>query len=191
MKLLEERIRTEGRVKPGNILKVDSFLNHQIDVALYEEIGKEIFRLFGDAGVTKVLTIEASGIGLACAAARELKVPALFAKKNRTKNIDGDVYMAAVESYTQGVTYTVIVSKKFLSPEDRVLIIDDFLARGQAMFGLVDIVSQSGAELAGCAIAIEKGFEEGGKKLRGMGIRVESLAIIESMDESQIIFREQ
>ncbi|MHC1771812.1 MAG: xanthine phosphoribosyltransferase [Flexilinea sp.] len=191
MKLLEERIKKDGHVKGANILKVDSFLNHQIDVFLYEEIGKEVYRLYKDSGITKVLTIEASGIGLACSVAREFKVPALFAKKNRTKNIDGEVYAAAVESYTQGVTYTIIVSKKFLNPDDRVLIIDDFLARGNAMLGLVEIVEQSGASLAGCAIAIEKGFEDGGATLRGKGIRVESLAIIESMEEGNIVFREQ
>jgi xanthine phosphoribosyltransferase len=191
LKLLEERIKKDGHVKGANILKVDSFLNHQIDVFLYEEIGKEVYRLYKDSGITKVLTIEASGIGLACSVAREFKVPALFAKKNRTKNIDGEVYAAAVESYTQGVTYTIIVSKKFLNPDDRVLIIDDFLARGNAMLGLVEIVEQSGASLAGCAIAIEKGFEDGGATLRGKGIRVESLAIIESMEEGNIVFREQ
>lgn len=191
MKLLEERIKKDGHVKGVNILKVDSFLNHQIDVFLYEEIGKEVYRLYKDSGITKVLTIEASGIGLACSVAREFKVPALFAKKNRTKNIDGEVYAAAVESYTQGITYTIIVSKKFLSSDDCVLIIDDFLARGNALLGLVDIVEQSGASLAGCAIAIEKGFEDGGATLRRKGIRVESLAIIESMEEGNIVFREQ
>lgn len=191
MKLLEERIKKDGHVKGVNILKVDSFLNHQIDVFLYEEIGKEVYRLYKDSGITKVLTIEASGIGLACSVAREFKVPALFAKKNRTKNIDGEVYAAAVESYTQGITYTIIVSKKFLNPDDCVLIIDDFLARGNALLGLVDIVEQSGASLAGCAIAIEKGFEDGGATLRRKGIRVESLAIIESMEEGNIVFREQ
>jgi len=191
LKLLEERILKDGRVKGGNILKVDSFLNHQIDVNLYEEIGKEVYRLYKDSGITKILTIEASGIGLACVVAKEFQVPALFAKKNRTKNIDGEVYASAVESYTHGITYTIIVSKRFLNPEDRVLIIDDFLARGNSLLGLVEIVEQSGAALVGCAIAIEKGFEEGGAILRGRGIRVESLAIIESMSDEKIVFKNQ
>ncbi len=189
MKILEDRILKDGVIKAGNVLKVDSFLNHQIDVVLYDEIGKEFHRLFKDQPVTKILTIESSGIGLAIQAAREFNVPALFAKKNRTKNIDGEVYSSAVESYTSGVTYTIIVSKRFLGPTDNVLVIDDFLANGNALLGLLDIVNQSGARLVGCGIAIEKGFQKGGKLLRDRGIRVESLAIIDDMDENGIHFR--
>ncbi len=191
MKILEERILKDGVIKAGDILKVDSFLNHQIDVDLYDQIGKEFYRLFSNEKITKVLTIESSGIGLAIAAAREFRVPALFAKKNRTRNIDGGVFATAVESYTNSVTYTVIVSKRFLSPSDHVLLIDDFLAKGHALLGLIDIVRQSGASIAGCGIAIEKGFQQGGKSIRAQGIRVESLAIIDAMDESGITFREQ
>ena len=189
MKLLEDKIRSEGRVKAGNILKVDSFLNHQMDTVLFEKMAAEWHRLFADCGVTKVLTIEASGIGLACMTAHAFGVPALFAKKTRTKNIDGEVYSAAVESYTHGTTYNVIVSKRFLGPADRVLIIDDFLAKGNALLGLLDIVRQAGAAVAGCGIAIEKGFQDGGERVRSLGVRVESLAIIESMDEGKILFR--
>lgn len=190
MQRLKDRILKDGVIKGGNILKVDSFLNHQIDVALYDEIGQEFYRLFRDEPVTKVLTVESSGIGLAIAVARAFGVPALFAKKNRTRNIDGEVYSAAVESFTSGITYTIIVSKRFLKPSDHVLIIDDFLAKGQALLGLLAIVEQSGATVAGCGIAIEKGFQEGGKLIRDKGIRVESLAIIDSMDEHGIKFRE-
>lgn len=190
MLLMEERIRRDGAVKNGDILKVDSFLNHQMDPELYREMGKEFFRLFGDCGVTKLLTIEASGIGIACVTAQFFGCPALFAKKSRTKNIDGAVYTTQVESFTHGGSYTVMVSKRFLLPEDRVLILDDFLARGNALLGLIDIVSQAGAALVGCGIAIEKGFQEGGKLLRERGIRLESLAIIDEMDEAHIRFRE-
>jgi xanthine phosphoribosyltransferase len=186
---LEDRILKDGVVKGGNILKVDSFLNHQIDVSLYDEIGEEFHRLFKDEPVTKVLTVESSGIGLAVATARAFGVPALFAKKNRTRNIDGEVYSAAVESFTSGITYTIIVSKRFLTTSDHVLIIDDFLAKGQALLGLLGIVNQSGASVAGCGIAIEKGFQEGGKLIRDKGIRVESLAIIDSMEDGIIKFR--
>ena len=189
MKLLEERILRDGRVKEGNILKVDSFLNHQMDIALFQEMGKEFFRLFGECGVNKILTIEASGIGIACIAAQYFGCPALFAKKSRTRNIDGEVYTSEVESFTHGGSYQVMVSKRFLGPGDRVLIIDDFLAKGNALLGLMDIVSQAGASLAGCGIAVEKGFQEGGARVRARGVRVESLAIIDRMEEGRITFR--
>ena len=191
MKLLEERIKKDGVVKAGNILKVDSFLNHQMDVELYQEIGKEFYRLFGDCGVTKILTIEASGIGIACVTAQYFHVPALFAKKTKTKNIDGVIYTSQVESFTHGTTYQIMVSKRFLGPEDTVLILDDFLAKGNALMGLIDVVGKAGAKLAGCGIVIEKGFQEGGRLLREKGIRLESLAIIDSMNEKELIFREQ
>lgn len=190
MLLMEERIRRDGRVGPGNILKVDSFLNHQMEPQLYREIGREFYRLFGDCGVTKILTIEASGIGIACVTAQFFDCPALFAKKSRTKNIDGQVFTAQVESFTHGGSYTVMVSRRFLGPGDRVLILDDFLAKGNALLGLINIVEQSGATLVGCGIAIEKGFQEGGRILREKGIRLESLAIIEAMDEDGIRFRQ-
>ncbi len=190
MLLMEERIRRDGRVGPGNILKVDSFLNHQMEPQLYREIGREFYRLFGDCGVTKILTIEASGIGIACVTAQFFDCPALFAKKSRTKNIDGQVFTAQVESFTHGGSYTVMVSRRFLGPGDRVLILDDFLAKGNALLGLINIVEQSGATLVGCGIAIEKGFQEGGRMLREKGIRLESLAIIEAMDEDGIRFRQ-
>lgn len=190
MKLLEDRIRKDGTIRNCNILKVDSFLNHQLDVTLLDELGKEFHRLFKDEGVTKILTIESSGIAIAMSAAREFRIPAVFAKKNRTKNIEGEVYSAAVESFTSGITYTVIISKKFLNADDRVLIIDDFLAQGQALKGLVGMVEAAGATVVGCGIAIEKGFQDGGKTLREQGYRVESLAIVESMDpENGIVFR--
>ena len=190
MLLMEERIRRDGRVGPGNILKVDSFLNHQMEPQLYREIGREFYRFFGDCGVTKILTIEASGIGIACVTAQFFDCPALFAKKSRTKNIDGQVFTAQVESFTHGGSYTVMVSRRFLGPGDRVLILDDFLAKGNALLGLIDIVEQSGATLVGCGIAIEKGFQEGGRMLREKGIRLESLAVIEAMDEDGIRFRQ-
>ncbi len=190
MLLMEERIRRDGRVGPGNILKVDSFLNHQMEPQLYREIGREFYRLFGDCGVTKILTIEASGIGIACVTAQFFDCPALFAKKSRTKNIDGQVFTAQVESFTHGGSYTVMVSRRFLGPGDRVLILDDFLAKGNALLGLINIVEQSGATLVGCGIAIEKGFQEGGRMLREKGIRLESLAVIEAMDEDGIRFRQ-
>lgn len=182
MELLKERILKEGKVYPGNILKVDSFLNHQMDMRLISEIGKEFYRLFKDCDVTKILTIEASGIGIGCMAAQSFDVPLVFAKKSKSNNIASDVYSAPVASYTHGTTYDVIVSKEFLHPEDRILIIDDFLARGQAIIGLSDIVKQAGATLVGAGIVIEKGFQDGGKQIRDMGIHLESLAIVESMD---------
>ena len=189
MLLMQQRILRDGVVRDGNILAVDSFLNHQMDPELYQEMGREFYRLFGGCGVTKILTVEASGIGIACVAAQFFGCPALFAKKGRTKNLGGEVYAAQVESYTHGGSYTVMVAKRFLGPGDRVLILDDFLARGSALRGLIQIVEQSGASLAGCGVAIEKGFQEGGSRLRERGIRVESLAIIDRMEPGEIIFR--
>ncbi len=181
MKLLEERIRAQGQVLGADVLKVDSFLNHQIDVDLLDELGREFFRLFGDCGVTKLLTIEASGIGIACMAARHFRVPVVFAKKNKTKNIAGEVYTAQVESFTHGRTYDIIVSKRFLGPEDRVLLIDDFLANGSALRGLIELVREAGAALVGAGICIEKAFQPGGEAIRSLGVRVESLARIKSL----------
>lgn len=193
MNFVEERILRDGTVKPGNVLKVDSFLNHQIDVALLDEMAREWKRRFADAKITKVLTIEASGIAIACAVARGFGVPVVFAKKAKTVNLDGEMYVAEVESFTHKKTNKVIVAKKFLSADDRVLIVDDFLANGCALQGLISIVDSAGAEVAGCGIAIEKGFQEGGYRIRNLGFRLESLAIIESMDDEtgEIIFREQ
>lgn len=184
MKLLEERIRRDGRIREnGAILKVDSFLNHQMDITLFNAMGKEFFRLFGDEGVTKILTVEASGIGVACIAGQYFNVPVLFAKKSKTKNIDGSVYTAPVESFTHGGVYDVMVAKDFLGPEDRVLLIDDFLANGAALEGLLSIVEQAGAAVVGAGICVEKAFQPGGQRIRDMGIRVESLARIKSMSE--------
>lgn len=190
MKLLEERILSDGKIYEGNVLKVDSFLNHQLDVKLLSEIGAELKRLYGNCGITKILTIEASGIGVGCMVAQFFDCPLLFAKKTKTINIKGDVYHSCVESFTHQCVYDVIVSKDFLKSEDTVLIVDDFLAKGNALNGLIDIVNQSGARLAGCGIAIEKAFQGGGDALRKKGIRVESMAIIEHMDSStgEIIF---
>lgn len=182
MKLLEERIRKDGVVKPGNVLKVDAFLNHQMDTRLFEAFGQEFKRLFADAGVTKILTIEASGIGIACFAGRAFDVPVVFAKKSKTKNIAGDVYTTRVESYTHGNVYDVIVAKDFLKAEDRVLLIDDFLANGAALKGLASLVKDAGATLVGAGIVVEKGFQPGGRMLRESGLRVESLARVKSMD---------
>ena len=192
MKLLEDRIRKNGVIQEGNVLKVDSFLNHQMDIDLINEIGKEFFRRFSDAGVSKILTIEASGIGIACIAAQYFHVPVVFAKKNKTKNIAGDVFTAKVESFTHGKTYDIMVSRQFLGPKDRILLIDDFLANGKALEGLANIVQESGAFLAGVGIVIEKGFQPGGRLLRERGIRLESLAVVESMDEKagELIFRQ-
>ena len=193
MELLKEKIRKDGVVKPGNVLKVDNFLNHQIDVALLDEIAKELKRRFGDAPITKVLTIETSGIAIACAVAREYGVPVVFAKKSKSVNMDGEVYVAEVESYTHKKTNQVIVAKKFLNENDHVLIVDDFLANGCALQGLISIVDGAGAEVVGCGIVIEKGFQEGGHRIRNLGFHLESLAIIESMDDKtgEIIFRQQ
>ena len=181
MKLLEERIRKDGKVFDGDVLKVDSFLNHQIDIKLYQEIGKEFFRLFGDCGVTKILTIEASGIGIACVTAQFFDVPVVFAKKSKTKNIAGDVYTAKVESFTHGKVYDIILSRDFLRPGERVLLIDDFLANGKALEGLIKLVEDAGAETVGAGICVEKAFQPGGDRLRERGLRVESLARIKSM----------
>lgn len=182
MELLKQRILKDGHVKAGNVLKVDNFLNHQMDVALFAEIGKEFKRRFAGCGVTKILTIEASGIGIACLTAEQFGVPVVFAKKSQSKNIDGEVYTTRVESFTHGRVYDIIVSKKFLSPEDRVLLIDDFLAKGSALNGLCQLVEDSGATLVGAGIVIEKGFQEDGELIRGRGVRVESLAIVDAMD---------
>lgn len=191
MQLLEDRIIKDGKVFSGNVLKVDSFLNHQIDVELLDKMGSEVKQLFENENVTKVLTIEASGIGVGCMVAKHFNCPLLFAKKTKTLNIKGDVYTSKVESFTHQCTYDIIVSKDFLNETDTVLIVDDFLAKGNALIGLIDIVNQSGAKLAGCAIAIEKGYQGGGDKLRAQGIKVESMAIIEEMDDStgNIVFR--
>lgn len=183
MQLLKDRIRKDGKIKSGNVLKVDSFLNHQMDIGLFEEIGKEFRRRFADAEINKILTIEASGIGIACVVAQYFGVPVLFAKKNKTKNIAGDVYTSQVESFTHGRVYDIMVSKEFLGKGDKVLLIDDFLANGKALEGLAKLVQDSGAELVGAGVVIEKGFQPGGDNLRKQGIRLESLAIVESMDE--------
>ena len=183
MELLKHRIRTDGTVKGTDVLKVDSFLNHQMDVELFAEIGREFLRRFDGCGVNKILTIEASGIGIACVTAQFFHCPVIFAKKSQTKNIDGAVYATKVESFTHGRVYDVIVSRKFLGPGDKVLIIDDFLANGAALEGLIDLVHQAGAQLAGAGIVIEKAFQPGGERLRAKGIRVESLARIKSMSE--------
>jgi len=183
VELLKERIRRDGTVKGNDVLKVDSFLNHQMDVALFEEIGREFLRRFDGCGVNKILTIEASGIGIACVTAQFFRCPVIFAKKSQTKNIAGAVYTTKVESFTHGRVYDVIVSKKFLGAEDNVLIIDDFLANGAALEGLIDLVEQSGARLAGAGVVIEKAFQPGGERLRARGIRVEALARVRSMSE--------
>ena len=189
MKLLKERILKDGIVKPGNILKVDSFLNHQMDIDLLNEIGKEFKRRFADCPVTKILTIEASGIGIACIVAQYFHVPVVFAKKAQSLNLDGDMYTTKVESFTHKRVYDVILSKKYLGPEDHVLLIDDFHANGCALLGLIDIVKESGATLEGAGIVIEKGFQKGGDDIRNMGVRLESLAIIDSMTDDALTFR--
>ena len=191
MNFLEERIAKDGIVKPGNVLKVDSFLNHQMDISLMNEIGREFHRRFAHKQVTKVLTIEASGIAIAYPVANEFGVPMVFAKKSKSINIEGEMYVAEVESFTHKNKNQVIVSKKFLGPEDHVLIIDDFLANGKALEGLSELVNLSGAKLVGAGIVIEKGFQVGGNLIREKGIHLESLAIVESMDEKtgKIVFR--
>lgn len=193
MKLLEERIRKDGVVKPGNVLKVDSFLNHQMDVELFNEMGKEFKRLFADRPINKILTIEASGIGIACVVAQHFNVPVVFAKKAKSINLDGEMLSTKIESFTHKRVYDVIVSKKFLNADDHVLIIDDFLANGCAVEGLIDLIQGAGATIEGVGIAIEKGFQRGGDLLREKGLRVESLAILESMNDEtgEIVFREQ
>ena len=214
MQILKDRIRKDGKIREGNVLKVDSFLNHQMDVSLFREIGKEFKRRFEGEEITKILTIEASGIGIACVVAEVFNVPVVFAKKTsgigiacvvaevfnvpvvfakktQTKNIAGDVYTTQVESYTHGRIYDIIVSREFLGPDDKVLLIDDFMANGKAMEGLIQIVKDSGAQLVGAGIVIEKGFQPGGDALRDQGVHLESLAIVESMDEKtgEIVFR--
>lgn len=192
MKLLEERIIKDGVVKPGNVLKVDSFLNHQMDISLFNEMGKELKSLFAGTTVTKILTIEASGIGIACIAAQHFdNVPVVFAKKSQSININGDVYSTKVESFTHKRTYDVIVSKQYLHKGDKILIIDDFLANGCALNGLIELVEASGAEVVGIAVAIEKGFQKGGDAIRARGVHLESLAIVDSMnaETGEITFR--
>ena len=193
MNFLEERILKDGIVKPGNVLKVDSFLNHQMDIELMEQIGEEFHRRFADKKITKVLTIEASGIGIAYPVAKQFGVPLVFAKKSKSVNIDGDMYVAEVESFTHKNKNQVIVSKRFLSPDDHVLIIDDFLANGCALQGLISIAESAGATVEGLGIAIEKGFQFGGRAIRNLGYRLESLAIVESMDAETgvVVFAEQ
>ena len=186
MKLLEERIRRDGKIREGGrVLKVDSFLNHQMDVALFEAMGREFLRRFDGCGVNKILTIEASGIGIACVTAQSFHCPVVFAKKSQTKNIAGQVYATKVESFTHGRVYDVMVSRQYLGPEDTVLIIDDFLANGAALEGLIDLVNQAGAGLAGAGVVIEKAFQPGGGRIRAKGIRVEALARIKSMSEEK------
>lgn len=188
MELLKERIRRDGVFKPGGILKVDSFLNHQMDIALINEIGREFARLFADTKVTKILTIEASGIGIACITAQYFNVPVVFAKKVKSKNLDGDVYTANVHSYTKGTDYIIRVAQRFISPQDHVLLIDDFLANGRALLGLIEITKQAGAKVAGAGICIEKGFQEGGKIIRQMGVNLQSLAIVSEDKDGSLIF---
>ena len=189
MKLLEQKIMAEGKVYPGDVLKVDRFLNHRIDVDFLCKLGDEFYHLYQDCGVNKILTIEASGIGVACLTAQFFHCPVLFAKKARTTNLSDKVYTAQAHSYTHNTDHTVMVSKDYLGAEDRVLIVDDFLAHGEALRGLISLVNQAGAELVGCAIAIEKGFQGGGDALRKEGVRIESLAVIESMTETAVTFK--
>lgn len=193
MNFLEERIMKDGVVKEGNVLKVDSFLNHQMDIHLLNEMGAEFKRRFADKQINKILTIEASGIGIACIVARHFNVPVVFAKKSKSINIDGDVYKAEVESFTHKCKNNVIVSRKFLGPDDHVLIIDDFLANGCALQGLISIVNEAGGTVEGIGIAVEKGFQNGGRIIRNLGFHLESLAIVESMDATsgEIVFRQQ
>ena len=193
MNFLEERILRDGIVKEGNILKVDSFLNHQMDIALFNRIGEEFAKRFEGKNINKILTIEASGIGIACIVAQYFNVPVVFAKKAKSINIDGDMYVAEVMSFTHKNKNQVIVSKKFLGEEDHVLIIDDFLANGCALQGLIQIITEAGASVEGIGIAVEKGFQTGGQMIRNLGYQLESLAIVESMDAStgEILFREQ
>lgn len=191
MKHLEQRILEDGLVKPGHVLKVDCFLNHQLDVALLDEIGAEFHRLYGDEGVTKILTIEASGIAVACMAARHFQVPVVFAKKAKSSNLDGTLLTSTVHSYTYDKDYTITLAKKFLTAQDRVLILDDFLANGQALHGLLSLCEQVGATVVGLGVCIEKGFQPGGDELRKAGYRLESLAIVDEMEPGRIVFRVQ
>ena len=188
MKLLEDRILKDGVIKEGGVVKIDSFLNHQMDISLINEIGREFARLFKGEKVTKILTVEASGIGIACITAQYFGVPVVFAKKSESKNLDGDIYTAPVLSFTKGKEYIIRVAKRFLSPEDRVLIIDDFLAKGKAVLGLKSIVEQAGATLVGAGICIEKGFQDGGELVRQTGVRLESLAVIKEMSDDSLVF---
>ncbi len=185
---MEEKIRKEGQILPGGILKVGNFLNQQIDTAFLYEIGEEIARLFEGSGTNKILTIESSGIAIAAAAGMLMKVPVVFAKKHKTSNVDGDIYSVSVHSFTHGMDYNVVVSNDYLTADDRVLLVDDFLANGNALNGLVDLCSQAGAEVTGAAVAIEKRFQGGGDALRRRGIRIESLACIESMEDDKLTF---
>lgn len=189
MQLMEQKICAEGKVLPGGILKVGSFLNQQIDTEFLAAIGQEIARLFADCGVTKIMTIESSGIAIAAAAGMAMHVPMVFAKKHKTSNVDGSVYSTVVHSYTHNTDYTVVVSSDYLKPTDKVLLVDDFLANGKALIGLIELVQQAGASLVGAACAIEKGFQGGGDALRAQGIRIESLAIVESMSDDELTFR--
>lgn len=193
MNFLEERILKDGIVKEGNVLKVDSFLNHQMDINLFKQMGEEFKKRFADKNINKIMTIEASGIGIACVVASYFDVPVVFAKKSQSINIDGDVYVAEVESFTHKNKNQVIVSKRFLGPEDHVLIIDDFLANGCALQGLISIVAQAGGTVEGIGIAVEKGFQSGGRMIRNLGYQLESLAIVESMDATtgNVKFRDQ
>lgn len=193
MNFLEERILKDGIVKEGNVLKVDSFLNHQMDINLFKQMGEEFKKRFADKDINKIMTIEASGIGIACVVASYFDVPVVFAKKSQSINIDGDVYVAEVESFTHKNKNQVIVSKRFLGPEDHVLIIDDFLANGCALQGLISIVAQAGGTVEGIGIAVEKGFQSGGRMIRNLGYQLESLAIVESMDAAtgNVKFRDQ
>ncbi len=191
MKALEEKIVNEGRVLPGNILNVGSFLNQQLDVGFIMEMGREIARLFESCGITRLVTIESSGIAIAVAAGAAMHLPVVFAKKHRSGNVSGEVYKTVVHSYTHGADYDVVLAREYLGSDDCVLLVDDFLANGKALEGLIDIVGQAGARLAGAAIAVEKGFQHGGDSLRARGVRVESLAIIESMENGELVFRPQ
>ena len=190
MKILEDKIRKDGRVRPGNVLKVDSFINHQMDIPLFEELAKEWKQRFDGKFINKILTIEASGIGIAAIAAREFGVPVVFAKKSMSVNLDGENYVTSIRSFTHNKTYDVIVSKKYLGTDDHILIIDDFLANGCALMGLLEIAKEAGASVEGIGIAIEKGWQPGGRIIRERGIQLESLAIVESMDEKtgEIVF---
>ncbi len=189
MKLMEEKILREGTVLPGGILKVGSFLNQQIDSKFLKEMGREVARLFDGDEITKVLTIEASGIAIAAAVGMELEVPVVFAKKHKTSNVDGSVYSSIVHSFTHNTDYTIVVSSDYLLPGDKVLLVDDFLANGNALNGLIDLINQAGAQLVGVSCAIEKGFQGGGDKLRAKGVKVESLAVVDSMEDCRIVFR--
>ena len=191
MKALEDKIRAEGKILPGPVLKVSSFLNHQIDADFMMELGRELAARFQNEGATRILTIESSGIAVAIAVGAALHIPVLFAKKHRTSNVSGMLYQTLVHSYTHGTDYTVVVERDYLKAGDRVLMIDDFLANGKAIEGLLDLIAQAGAEPVGAGIVIEKGFQEGGALLRASGLRVESLAIIDSMDENGIVFRNE